>query len=97
MIYDKWHLSYTRLYDFVYVTKIACILHNMYTYICTRTVRVNDKEVDGGRPSGHSRRGLGSIRAVCREWRALKVFSARVGKTIPLVSFLPPCPVSTKC
>ena len=32
------------------------------------------KEVDRGRPSGHSRRGLGAIRAVCRAWRALKVF-----------------------
>ena len=39
----------------------------------TLTVRTNDKEVDRGRPFGHSRRGLGAIRAVYREWRALKV------------------------
>ena len=48
-----------------------------------QTVRTNTKEVDEGRPSGHSRRGLGAIRALCRAWRALKVFfSAGVDKTI---------------
>ena len=41
-------------------------------------------EVDRGRPSGHARRGWGSILAACRAWRALKVlFSAGVDdKTI---------------
>ena len=41
-------------------------------------------EVDRGRSSGHGRGGLGSIRAVFRAWRALKVyFSAEVITTAP--------------
>ena len=39
----------------------------------TRTVRANRMEVHRGRPSGHTRRGLGAIRAVCHAWRTLKV------------------------
>ena len=35
------------------------------------------KELDRGRPSAHSRQGLGSICAVCLTWRALKVFFRR--------------------
>ena len=33
--------------------------------------------IDRGRPSGHSRRGLASIRAACRAWRELEVFFRR--------------------
>ena len=62
------------------------------TSIGTRTVCTNArkcyKEVDRGRPSGHSCQGLGAIRAVCRAWRALKVFfSAGMEKTISRLSF----------
>ena len=53
----------------------------------TRTVRTF-KEVDRGRLFGHSRRSLGSIRAVCRAWRALKVLRLTgVDKTISRVFF----------
>ena len=43
-------------------------------YLRTRTVRTNAMKVGRRRPSGHNRRGLGAIRAVCRAWRALKSF-----------------------
>ena len=58
----------------------------MYTYFCELLVLFGSylfvrtpfaetlPEVDRGRPFRHSRRDLGSIRAVCRAWRALKVF-----------------------
>ena len=57
--------------------------------LSTHTVRINAKEVDRGLLSGHSsRRGLGAICAVCRAWRALKVFnSAGEDKMISRVSF----------
>ena len=42
--------------------------------LCTSTFRQNAKEVDMGRPSGHIRRGVGVIRAVCRARQALEVF-----------------------
>ena len=54
----------------------------------TCTVCTYAKGVDRARPSGHSRRGLGAIRAVCRAWRALIfVFSAGVDKTVSRGSF----------
>ena len=41
------------------------------------------------RPSGHGRGGLGSIRAVCRAWRALQVFLGAGGdKMICWVFFM---------
>ena len=51
----------------------------------TRTLRTSAKKVNGGKPSGHSRRGLGAIRAVRRAYRALGVFFRRERKTISRV------------
>ena len=61
--------------------------------IRTRTAPVarNTREFGRERPSGHSRRGLGAMRAVCRARRALKVFFFRrewTCKTISRAFFL---------
>ena len=67
----------------------------MHTYICEISVLLRSylfgrapfaqtlKKVDRGRPSGHGRGGLGSVRAVCRAWRALQVFFRREWRRFP--------------
>ena len=64
-------------YRHLLIRHARCILILVICIYNLRTRTVCAKEVDRGRPSGHSRRGLGSIRAICRAWRALKVFFCR--------------------
>ena len=73
------------MYEYIYIRNFGTL---SLIFLRTRTVRTNAKEVDRGRPSGHSRRGLGAIRAVCRAWHALKVVSAGADKAICRAFFL---------
>ena len=69
--------SYTYVCTSYIPTRIVfvnfwCLFAHTYLFVrapCAETL----KGVDRGRPSGHGRRGLGSIRAVCCAWRALKI------------------------
>ena len=68
---------FSSVYD--HISSYACRLREILRYL-------------QGKPSGHDRRGLGSIRSVCRAWRALDIFfSLGVDKTISRVLFLSRC------
>ena len=79
------------------VLSIICdvfVVFRSYLFVCVLFVCApfaqTLKEVERGRPSGHSRRNLGSIRAVCRAWRAYEVFfsAGGVDRIISRVFFL---------